>query len=911
MVRILGRRHARTRALGLLIVRRSFRLFRSAASGRRDVDDEIQLHIALRAEEFVASGLTPEAAQRAAEEAFGDVASIAAACRDIRGRSARERARRDWVRQTAGDAALAWRAFRRHPGFATGSVLTFALGIGAAATVFTIANGVLLRPLPYADPSRLAMLWLSAPAARSADGVFPLSAAIATGLAGQIHSLDGLSAFRAADYVLRDGDSPEPLDGARVAPSLFATLGVRPEIGRTFTDDEGLVGGPAVVILSDRIWRSRFGASPSVLGRQVTLGARRYTVVGVMPPGFTFPRGAELPPGLAFAARTDVWTPLAFTAAELANLGTLNLAAVARIKPGITYPRLNAELTAVSTRLWPRLVSQLGGGVYGVPLSDQAAGGVRRDLLILLGAGVCVLLITCVNLTNLLIARAAARQPELAVRGALGASYGRIARQLITEHVVLALTGAAVGLAVAVWGTAVVLRLVPGSLPRADDVVLDWRVVAGTLLVAASAGASFGLLSARFGVARDVGGTRLTGGRSQRHGRRLLVATEVALSLMLLIAAGLLSESFVKLQRLTPGFIPERAVSAVVSLPVADDANPVRDGGQWAAFFDGFTARVANLPGVRAAGAVSSLPLSGDVESGPFTIEGEPAPPNGQAPTAQFNIVSGAYFAAMGIRTTGGRLFDSRDRSDGAPVAVVSRTFGQRFFPARTPIGERIHTGFDYTPRVREIIGVVDDVKQTTLDADVVPAIYVPESQMPYPALSLVVRTSGDPSDVVPGIRHELAQLAPAAALNRVRTLAAVVSTSLERQRFSLVLVASFAGAALVLAIIGLYGVIALGVRQRHRELGVRMALGAAPADVRRLIVAEGMAVTGGGIVVGLAGAFALMRLLGTLLYDVTTTDPPIYVAAVLVVAGVAALATSLPAREATAIDPAGTLRSD
>lgn len=366
-----------------------------------------------------------------------------------------------------------------------------------------------------------------------------------------------------------------------------------------------------------------------------------------------------------------------------------------------------------------------------------------------------------------------------------------------------------------------------------------------------------------------------------------------------------------KLERLRPGFVPSNALSAMILVPTRVDDSPARDGARWASFFDALTTRIAALPGVQAAGAVSSLPLSGDVESGGFTIDGAPAPAAGQAPSAQYSVVSGDYFKAIGIQQTAGRVFDSRDRADASPVAVISRAFARQYFPGHSPIGARINSGFDYTPQVREIVGVVDDVRQTALDASIVPEIYVPQSQMPYPALALVVRTTGDPMTVLPGIRRELARLEPATALDRVRTLNAVVGTSLERQRFSLVLVASFAGAALALAIVGLYGVIALGVRQRRREFGVRMALGAAPADVRRLIVAEGMAVAAGGIVVGLGGAFALMRLLGTLLYDVTTTDPAIYGAAVVLVAGVAALATSLPARDATAIDPAGTLRAD
>jgi putative ABC transport system permease protein len=559
-----------------------------------------------------------------------------------------------------------------------------------------------------------------------------------------------------------------------------------------------------------------------------------------------------------------------------------------------------------------------------VGIDDQAARSVRRGLLVLLGAVGFVLLIACTNVANLLIARTGAREREFAVRAALGAGQLRIVRQLVTENIVLALGGAAVGVGIAIWGSRVMLALVPGSLPRADDVSVDVRVIGFACLVSIGAGIVFAIASAlhvgRQSVAATLqsAGTRLTGSTRRRFGRRVIVAAEVALSVILLVGAGLLAGSFARLQHVTPGFDPRGVLTGSVLLPVGERFDPVRDGPRWVQFFERYTTRLDALPGVSEAGAVSSLPLSGAVESGGFTVVGRPAPAPGEAPNAEYSVVAGDYFAAMGIRFLGGRRFDSRDRGDTPGVVIVNRELARRHFPGMNAIGQHIRAGFDFssgrTPR--EIIGVVDNVKQTSLDAEPVPAAYVPVSQMPYPFMSVVVRaacakTAGecDATATLRAVRRELASIDASLALASVRPLDAVFADSIARQRFSMAVLGVFAVLALVLALVGLYGVIALSVGQRRREIGVRMALGAQSRDVLALVLGEGLSVTLIGVLIGVVGALALTGVLRSLLFDVSATDPRFFGAAAVLVAVVALAATYIPARRALRVDPTAALR--
>jgi predicted permease len=907
-------------------MKRTFRLSDSRPDPRRDVTDEIGFHIDMRVQELIDQGMSREEAVREARRHFGDVAAIEAECRDVRTLRAQKFERREGLRGLKMDLRYALRSLRNNLGFTLAAVLTLGLGVGAAAAVFSVVDGVLLRPLPYADASRLVMMWITIPSAQGLGPNLPLATGLYLDARDNLKNLTPTAAFRSWPFVLGATDAntePEQVPGSRTEASLFETLGVKPLLGRTYAAAEAVSGGPRVAVISYSLWQRRFGGARDVVGRVIPLSGERYTIIGVMPRGFAFPRGAELPPGLQFGSRTDIWAPLVFSDADRTTYGTLNLSAVARIAPGVTPAAARSEISAFGKKLMQELGPRAGKMEYTlVSLEDQASRSVRRGLLVLLGAVGFVLLVACTNVANLLMARTGAREREFAVRSALGAGQLRIVRQLVTENTVLALGGAIVGMIIALWGSRVMLSLVPGSLPRADDVHVDWRVDAFAALVAIVAGIVFGVASAlhvnRQSVAATLqsAGARLTGNARRRFGRRLIVAAEVALSVVLLIGAGLLAGSFARLQNVTPGFDTRGVVAGALLLPVGERFDFVRDGPRWAAFFDQFTERLNALPGVSAAGGVSSLPLSGAVESGGFSIEGRPRPQPGTNPSAEYSVISGRYFAAMGIQRVSGREFDGRDRADAPGVLIVNREFVRRHFPNENPIGRRIIAGFDFSGGApREIIGVVDNVKQTGLDAETQPAMYVPESQMPYPFMSIVVRascaeTAGcDPASTLPVVRRELGAMDRSLALSNVRPVADVFSDSIARQRFSMAVLGVFAVLALTLALVGLYGVIALSVGQRRREIGVRMALGAQRRDVLTLVLGEGMRVTLLGVAIGMAGAYALTRVMQSLLFDVSATDPRFFASAAGLVAVVAFAATYLPARRATRVDATAALR--
>jgi len=893
---------------------------------RRDVASELRFHLDMRTQEFVDRGMTPDEARRAAAAAFGDVAAIEAECREVRVQRERERRRRAWRWDVSTDVRYALRTLARSPLFTVAAVLTLALGIGGAAAVFTLVNGVLLRPLPYADAGRLVMVWTSGDGSRGRETQWPLSAPNYVDVKAQARSLGAVAAFRFWPYTLAGEGAAEPemLAGARADPDLFRTLGVRPLLGRALTADDARPGGPRVAVIGHDLWQRRFGGAPDVLGRQVTLSGERFTIVGVMPRHFSFPRGAELPAGLQFRPRTEVWTPLVLTERELSRRGTNNLAAVARLRAGVTAQQANADLSRIARRFaaeYPLYFAK-EMDLHAVSLKEQAAAPVRRGLWLLMGAVGLVLVIACANVANLLAAQAAGRAWEFAIRTALGATRRRVFLQLVTENVILTSAGAALALGAA-WSTRLVLARARGDLPRADDVAVDVRVVAVTLAAAVAVGVAFAVTTLQLGAQAGAGGpgARATAGPGRRAGRQLLVAAEVALSLVLLVGAGLLTRSFVELQRVEPGFRAEGVMTAGLLMPIGSTFDPARDGARWAHFFTSYAQRLGALPGVAAAGGVSSLPLTGAVETASFGIEGREAArgspgAEGRAQTgeADYAVVAGDYFGAMRVPLIAGRLFDSRDREDAKPVVVVSAAFVRRTWPgiaAPEALGQRIWLG-STAESPHTIVGVVGDVRQTALDAAAAPAMYMPVAQYPYPFLTFVVRTRGaSAAAALPPMREALAALDPSLALHDVRPLRAVVDASLARQRFATSLSASFAAAALVLAAVGLYGVIATSVAQRTRELGVRLALGATPRGVLALVLRDGMRATAAGVAAGLVGALAAARLLRSQLFGVSATDPAVYAGVALLTAAVALAATYVPARRATRLDPAITLRGE
>ncbi|HTJ22187.1 MAG TPA: ABC transporter permease [Gemmatimonadaceae bacterium] len=891
------------------------RVFRSAAvrpDASRDVRDEIQFHIEMRTREFIEQGLSPEDARRAALAAFGDTVAVDAELSSARATYLGVRARRDRLGALRTDLVFALRTLRKRVGFTAAALATLALGIGAAASVYTIVNGVLVRPLPYPDPSRLVMVWMSD---KEFGAGLPLTSGFYLDAAEAAAPFATTAAFRQWSYALSGAGDAEQVQGARVTPSFFPTIGVRPQLGRALNAADAEQGASHVVVISDALWRRRFGGDPTIIGKRITLGGEPFAVVGIMPRGFAFPRGAELPAGLQFAPRADLWTPLAFTERDRRSYSVMNLSAIARLGPGVPASRLQSTLTSQLREFLDANAPTVDLSYHLATLKEQAGQHVRRTLLVLLGAVALLLVIACANVTNLLIARTGARAREFAVRAALGAGRMRIARQLITENVLLALLGTAIGLAVSMWATRAMLSLVPGSLPRADDVRLDWRV--GTLAFAITivVGAALGTAAAmqvRWSRLADVlrgDAARAGASRSRGVARRLLIVAEVSLSAMLVVGAALLAESFVRLQRVEPGFDPSQTLAASVALPITGAFDVARDGPSWSRFFSELQGRLARSPGIISAGASSALPLTSAVEGGGTAIVGEPTPPPGQAKHAAYIVTEGDYFATLGIRLLQGRAFTSTDLATTTPVAIVNREYARRYLHGNA-VGRQLIAYFDFSKQVpRTIVGVVDDVRYGPLDAPPDPQVYVPEQQMTYPALQIVLRTAGDPMALLPLLTREVKAINPSLAVAAPRTMESVFSESLAARRFAMTLIGIFAASALVLAMVGLYGVIALGVSERRREIGVRMALGAAPARVLRLVIREGVTLAAVGLVVGLAGAFAASRLVAAMLYGVSPSNATAYLATAFVVLVVAGAATWLPARRATRVDPASALR--
>jgi predicted permease len=900
------------------MTKKTFRLTDSRPDPQREVHDELRFHLDMRTQEFIEQGMAPDDARRAAMESFGDVTSIEDELRAERGAREQRVGRRERWSSVVQDVRLSFRALRRRPLFAASTIMALGLGIGAAGSVFAVVNGVLLRPLPYEAPDRLAMIWLRAPEDMGGDR-WPLSSGFFDLFRTRNRSFTSVAAFRSWPYTLGDFSVVEQVRGARVSPGLFATLGVRPLLGRAFTDAEGEVGGARVVMLSHSLWQNRFGGDPKIIGRSITLGNERFEVVGVMPRDFSFPRGAELLRGLQFPARTDLWTPLVLSPADRRDFGAQNLAAVARLRPGVTTAQAHDDVQALVSALLKEANFRMQIGDEVVVLRDQAAQPVRRGLLLLLGAVVVVLLIAGANVAGLLSARVHERRRELAVRMALGARRGRVGRQLLTETLVLALAGGAAGAALTAVGTRLLVALVPSDLPRADDISVGVSVLVAIALMAVLCGMAFGVIAMRgltiTSPAQALRGvsTRASDSRGARAGRRMLVTAQVALSVLLLVGAGLLLRSFARLQSVRPGFDPEHALTGGVSVPIAGAFNPQRDGPSWVRFFDELMPRVAQLPGVVAAGATSALPLTGGIEGSTFVVVGREPPRPEDAPQTAYAVIAGDFFRAAGVALLQGRAFDARDRTDAPRVAIISRALAAKQFGTESPVGHQVRGlfEFDRSAGPREIIGVVDDVKYGSLDEEAGPVIYVPESQMSYPGLSLVVRTSGAPEGVVSAVRSELRAVNASVALADVKTLADVMRQSLARQRFTLTLIGAFAATALGLAVLGLYGVIAMSVQARRHELGVRLALGARPASLVRLVVGEGMRLAAVGVGLGLAGALGVAGSLRALLYGVGARDVSVYLAAALVVAIVALIASYLPARRAAGGNPTEALRVD
>jgi predicted permease len=805
------------------------------------------------------------------------------------------------------------RMLMKRPGFTVVAVLALTLGIGACTAIFSVVNAVLLRPLPFNEPERLVMVWGSAP--QLGFDILPPTAGESLDWRDQTKVFDHVAAFKSWAWTLTGSNGPEQIWGARVNWSLFPALGVKPLLGRTFLPEEDKAGSQRVVIIGQGLWQRSFGSDPSIIGRNISLSGQTYTVVGVMPQGFRFPGGENMMAGLQFSPKTEMWEPLALTDKEISQRGTHNLAVIARLKPGATFPQAQVEMGNIARHLeeqYPR--TSKGIGVKLVPLHEQVVGSVRPALLILLGTVGFVLLIACANVANLLLARAASRTREIAIRTALGASRLRVLRQLLTESVLLGLCGGFCGLLLALWGIDALSAFIPENIPRAGEIGVDARMLAFTLLISLVTGVIFGLAPALQASRSDVNESLKEGARGASAGlgrnrfRSLLVVAEVALALMLLIGAGLLIRSFMRVQQVNPGFDARDVVTMGIVLPFVAPSNYDKPEQQ-AAFFHRLLERTTTLPGVQAAAVVSGLPLSGADESSDFSIEGRSVPSGGQNPQANYTMVSSDYFRAMSIPLMRGRAFTERETKESPGVAIISEEMAKRYWPGEDPIGKRLTLSFEETPR--EIVGIVGDVRQTSLNVETTPGVYLPYQQFPYPGMTMVIRTQTDMSGITSAVRREIGAIDGNVPISEIRSMEQVISTSVSQRRFSMMLLGLFALVALLLSMVGIYGVMAYSVSERSHEIGIRIALGARSRDILKMVLGQGMILTLIGIGVGLIGALALTRLMSSLIYGVSATDPLTFAGVALALGSVALAACYIPARRATRVDPMEALRDE
>ncbi len=807
------------------------------------------------------------------------------------------------------------RSLVARPSLAATAVLTLAIGIGATTTIFGVVDAVILRPLPLSDPDRLAVVWETSPRLP-----VPVMVASPPNLADwrqRTRSFEALGAFQLRSFTvtprLRSGqggrEEPEQLDGALVQPELLLLLGVPPRAGRLFTRDEGTDGAPAVALISATYWQRRFNGRPDAVEQSLTIDDQPHTIAGVMPVSFQFPPAITLR-GLGPMVRRDVWVPLRNLSQQR---GAHNLTVIGRLRPGATFDSAQRDMSSIAAELereYPETNREWG--VRVVPLADQIVGDVRPALEAFAGAVGFLLLLACANVANLLLVRGVTRRREIAIRTALGATRADLVRQLLTEALVLGVAGAVLGAMLAFWAVRLVALLAPATMPRLEEITINARV----LLFALGSGMFSAVL---FGLAPLLQTVRARiaewlhergGGAGTPAARRLqnaLVVAEVSLALVLLVGAGLLVESFVRLRSIDPGFRRDDVLTAKVMLP----ARRYRQREQLVRFAEKALAKLSELPGVRGVALTNAAPLADQREGTWFEIEGAPPWPAGQEPHMNWNIVSPGYFETLGVRLVRGRVFTDRDRNDSAAVVVINETLAARYFPGQDPIGRRVRVGFN-TGTPREIVGVVATERHAGLGADPHNGAYVPYYQFPRAGQqTFLVRTPSDVAALTSAVRRTLNGIDPTLAVFQAQPMAQVVAQSVASPRFSTLLLTAFAAVALVLAAVGLYGVISHAVSQRTREIGIRMALGARQADVLQMIIGRGLLLAGIGIAVGLVVAAAVVRLFATLLYGVTSTNVPTYAVSGALLLAVGAFASYLPARRAIRVDPVTALRAE
>ncbi|MEN3368362.1 MAG: hypothetical protein V7609_505 [Verrucomicrobiota bacterium] len=806
------------------------------------------------------------------------------------------------------DIRYAFRQLIRQPAFSAVAILALALGIGANTAIFSVVNAVLLRPLPYRAPDELVWLWGTNPL-----NDIPKESASYPDFKDwreQAQSFQAMGGFANSAPILTGGDGePERLPGAVVIGDFFTILGVEPALGRKFLPEENDQGKTRIVILSHALWQRRFGGDPKIIGQQIVVNGNPHTIVGVMPAGFQDPVPAA-------RKAVQIWLPLTITDGMRNSRRGDFLYVVARLKSGISIDQARAEMKAIAARLEKQYPdTNTAWGVTVQSLHETLTGDIRPALLLLLGAVAFLLLIACANVANLLLARASSRQREISIRAALGASRWRVVRQLLTENTLLSLAGGALGLLFAVWGMHALLALSPGNIPRLDSIGIDRDVLLFTLGVSLVTGVIFGLAPALTASKPNLNDALKEGGRSAAEGaggRRLrngLAVAEIALSLVLLVGAGLLIRSFVRLQQVKAGFNPQHLLSVELSLPTAK----YKENEQVIQFFDQLLGAIGKQPGVEAATISTDLPLGGNADFLAFSVEGHPLAPTDRTPDAEARVISPDYFRTLQIPLRSGRLLTDRDIRGAPDAVVINETLARKYFPGADPLGKRITFG---DPQAKDaewysVVGIVGDVRGTRLNDEPYAQLYTSYRQTPRRAFSLIVRTAGEPTAMLRSVREQIWALDRQQPLYNVRTVDQVLAQAIARPRFNMLLISILAGVALVLAAVGIYGVISYSVTQRTHEIGVRMALGANTSDVLKLVVGQGMLLAGAGLAIGLMAAFGVTRIMASLLFGVSATDPVTYLGLAALLGAIAFLACYIPARRATKVNPVTALRAE
>jgi predicted permease len=871
------------------------------------LDAELRYHVEARVAELIAKGASESDARRKAQMEFGGLEQIKEDCRTAR--------RGSFVETVIQDVRYGARTLRKAPGFALIVIATLALVIGASTTVFSLVNAILVKTLPYPQSDRIVLPWLTTPVGLNiGSDVIPWSEGQFRMVTREQKSFEWLAALQPASFNLTGAGEPEMVDGIRTSADLFPTLGVSAAIGRVFTQEEDQPGRANEVLLSDGLWRQRFGGDPAVVGRAVELNGASYTVVGVMPRGFVFPRAEEMPPMLNFPRETRLWVPAAIPQQPIP--GPAEMAVMGRLAPGVSITQAQAEMDVIARHAEARNPNLKGWfNTRMTPLAKQLVGDTRRPLLLILCAVCVVLLIACSNVANLLLARSLARGKEFTLRTALGAGRGRLVRQILTEGLLLAGVGGAAGILLALEGVALVKRFGPSDIPRLREATVDFRV----LLFAVGVTLLSGLL---FGLAPALGATRenlveslkqrrqgSSGGAATPRLRNALLVGEVALALVLVVSGGLLLRTFWRVLAIDGGFNAEHVLTFQLSLP----SGKYSGQNQIVAMYQNLLGRVRAIPGVEAAGVGETVPMSGEGESTVVRLSDDPRSETKELPYARYTMVSPGYLSAVGTRLLRGRDFTELDTANSQPVALISASLAKQYWPGQDALGKQIAPGSTQFP-IETIVGIVADARHTSLREEIVPEMYVPYNQKIWPSMlnmRVALRTTGDATMATAGVREALNAVDPDLPMARVATLSMLVDDSMTQPRFSMLTLGAFGVLALVLASIGIYGVISYLVSQRTQEIGIRLALGASGRDVFGMVIGQGARLAGLGIAIGLVAALGVTRLMAGYLYGVGPTDPLTFGAVAVLLIGVALLACYVPARRAMRVDPIVSLRDE